>query len=252
MADTVSENRYGTDLRRIDDFVKLLVGLVLGLFLRDVPEIRDGLRIVMTPDGAVLAAVLSAVFPYVFIVLVIRNVHASLRFDSWCYARDFRYETRVRGRALTFVAGLLALFASTYAVEQFLANNFAPHSATPQLLRAGAIGNVPTLAVFLSSPFVIYLIWDFVLWLNTDWPELRKDKVMQRFISRWLFVDAVGLGWLLAGILFYNFLARNSADGGLALTLIFFSVLAVGTVVVDYWRNLGFYFGQIKSTKAER
>ncbi len=230
------------ELKRVDDFVKLLVGLVVGQFLRDAHLIRDGLRGLMLSDGSLLAEA----FPYLFVALVIRNVHAAFRYDSWCAARHFSptYESHVIGRACSFGAGVLALFVSTYAVEHVL----AVHLVDEKSLRAGQqladTIQIPVLTVFLLLPFTVYFLWDLALWVETDGPRLRKDKVMQRFVKKWLAIDICGLGWLLICLAYYA-LRGQGPDGGLTLTLIAFSMLAAGTVLADYFQNVSFYFKKI-------
>jgi hypothetical protein len=231
------------DVRRVDDFVKLLVGLVIGQFLRDAHDIGHGLSAVLRSQW------LGEAFPFIFVALVIRNVHASFRFDAWVSARRFtpKYETRVRGRAFSFLAGLLALFVSTFSVEHFLARHLVKDSGSVvggELLGI-PVDRVPILASFLTLPFVIYFIWDLVLWLQTDDPKPKRDRVIQRFVRNWVITDAIGFAWLLACLVF-QFTRRSSTDGGLEVTIVAFTVLAIGTVAFDYFRNVSFYFARIR------
>lgn len=245
MADRSITAITGNDLKRIDDFVKLLVGLVVGQFLRDVHQIRDGLRAVV---GSAWWGV-AEIFPYLLVALVIRNVHASFRYDSWSAARGFSpaYETTIWGRACSFLAGVAALLIATYAVEHFLAHHFveaASRGAAPEQVVAAV--SVPWLVFFLVLPFAIYFIWDLVLWLDTDDENLKKDGVMQEFVKRWLVIDAAGLIWLLLCLLFYIAIGK-AADGGMKVTLLAFAVLAAATVTADYIANARFYFGEVKA-----
>lgn len=242
-----SRNIQGADIRRIDDFVKLLVGLVVGQFLREAHQIGVGL------GAEVRSQLLGEAFPFVFVAFVIRNVHASFRFDAWVSARNFipSYENRVRGRALSFLASLLALFVSTFIVEHFLAHHLAVNLENPNASKLLEIPmeRVPLLTFFLILPFVIYFIWDLVLWLQTDAPERKKDRVIQHFVRKWVITDAVGFVWLLACLIFR--LSRPSADGGLEITIVAFTALAIGTVTLDYIGNISFYFARIKQGKMD-
>lgn len=239
-------------MRRVDDFVKLLVGLVVGQFLRDVHAIRDGLVAFMGHAGSVStsAQVLAEVFPYVFAAFVIRNVHASFRYDLWCSARPFqpKYEKRVRGRALSFFGSLFALFVSAYAVEHYLATHFSAGtsnaSGSPPVPVQELARQVAWLCWWLILPFLVYAAWDTALWVATDGPEQSKNRPMQRFVRRWLVVDYLGLAWLI-GCYIYSSLVGTDGDGDLRRTVIAFTVLASGHIVADYVRNAKFYFAEV-------
>jgi hypothetical protein len=243
-----SRSLQGGDVRRIDDFIKLLVGLVIGQFLREAHQIGVGLGI------EIGSQLWGEAFPFVFVAFVIRNIHASFRFDAWVAARNFapRYETRVKGRAFSFFAGLSALFVSTFVVEHFLAHHLAVSLENSNACKPPAIPmeRVPLLTSFLILPFVIYFVWDLVLWLQTDAPERKKDRVIQRFVWKWVITDVVGFVWLLACLVFR--LLRSSTDGGLKVTIVAFTALAIGTVALDYIGNVSFYFGRIRQNKEDK
>jgi hypothetical protein len=188
-------------------------------------------------DGSATGAtaLLPELFPYFIVAFFVRNVHASFRYDQWVSARKFSpsYEKKLLGRAWTFLASLLALFVSSYAAEHFLAGHL--DSVIP----------VKWLVVALVAPFVIYFIWDLILWVDTDDPSAKRDKIMQQFVKRWLVIDTAGMTWLLA-CLAYSGAVGSTPDRGLSLVLFCFSFLTVGTVAADYYLNRGFYFHEVR------
>jgi hypothetical protein len=225
-------------LRRIDDFLKLLLGLVIGQFLREAHQIRDGLCIMMHVDCSAtgMTSLMSELFPYCLVAFFIRNVHASFRYDSWVSKRNFSpsYESKLSGRVWSFLASLIALFVSPYAVEHFLAGHL------------DSVVSVQLLVTALVLPFLIYFIWDCSLWLDTDGPTTRKDKVMQQFVKGWLIIDAFGMAWLLFCLALFFGVVGNTPDRALLVALICFSFLTVGTVVADYVLNGNFYFQEVR------
>ncbi len=220
-------------LRRFDDFLKLLLAIVVGQFVRESGDITVTLKnITVAPTS--WASWLAELCPFILVVVTLRHVHGSILYDAQSAKEGFvpTYEKRLRGRALGFFAGFAAGIVAPYSAEHVLAHHEPLITGTNWILPA-----------ILLGPFAVYAAWDVAVWLHTKTEETAHGFPLQRVLGNWLFIDAIALFAMLGGLwylLHETINARRFPPEGVVLV---FSVVAVSTVLLDYILNSKFYFG---------
>lgn len=219
-------------MRRFDDFLKLLLAVVVGQFFRESTAIAATVYAI-APDVDDWVA---EGMPFMLAALAVRNVHAAIRYDAVCDVLKWTpsYEQRRSGRVFSFLTALVATVAAP-AIAQHL---FASH---PEFLKDREL----TWIAILFGPYVLYGIWDLALWIGSR--EQPNPAAIDRVIGRWLVIDAFHLSALAA----WAYVLLASRVGVVALEpswiLEGFFVVAAVTIFGDYWMNRAFYFDDEKT-----
>lgn len=211
-------------MKRFDDFLKLLLGLLVTQIIRDHHQITVRLAQVFE-DAADWSAEL---FPYAVLLLFLRNTHASIIWDRVTDKAGFHtwLDETVFGRGLVFLVGVVTHVVVPLVIIDVLTEH------------TGTQGGRTALVLALFVPFGLYFFWDLFLFVVSENQEGEIPKV----ICDWLWVDAVAVVMMLGLLIRYSYVSFGSAASQYLYLLEGFMVVSVGTVIVDYWRNRHFYF----------
>jgi hypothetical protein len=214
-------------MSRFDDFLKLLLGLLVTQAVRDRLKVSANLEHLLSKESGhlnlkVLDGFWTEMFPYVVLLLFLRNTHASILWDRWL-KRDANKKLRQSGRTAMVFEFLVTI--ATFVV--------APLAAVHVL--TGEKDQLPKFFwVVVVSLYAVFLFhWLLDLWLVLKAENADADEPVEYAIINWFRLDMLAFValafWVAAG-----------TDARLSLTAI--SALIFLTVVIDYWANRKFYF----------
>ncbi len=213
-------------MRRLDDVLRILASVLIGVLCRDFRALECGVRTAI--DAPTGRSTLSFLTVAVFLALCVRNVHGSAAYDEWAETMRFvpPHERRVLGRMATFTFSLVGLFVAPFAVDYCL--KFS------QLAVVGVV-------LLASLPWLPYVPWNLALWLGS-WSRRKGHSEMRVLSTHWLRVDAAG--FLVLSILWivHVYLAVNGQQLSRAWICRAFVGTGVFTIAADYLSNLRFYF----------
>ncbi len=231
-------------MQRFDDFLKLLLGLLVTQIVREAHPIGKNLGPLFCNSSTWIGEAL----PYCYMVFLLRNVHASINYDRQAGNGQFVtvLERTMAGRFTVFVFTVLTLVVSPLVILDVLRWHAPPEGTV-----CGADAWYTNLvAAGLFVPFVLYLVWDVIIWLSSEVEQAPpRHARVEYVIRRWVLLDAIALGVGLL-VLARSTVVENKYDlaeryrGVLEL----FMFLSIGTVLGDYWLNRKFYFGDGSET----
>jgi len=164
-------------------------------------------------------------------------VHCSILWDKTVDATGFRcfLEDCHRGRALLFVTSFLAFVLMPLGVIFKLSGEVK--------------GGNPSFLIIFLGPFVMYLIWDLILFFSGNFSKHSKDKnsedkkpikqMLCETILNWLILDSLIIFLMLCMLTYFT----QQQDGLRAKDIVMtFEILAVLSFLLDYIFNFRFYF----------
>jgi hypothetical protein len=213
-------------MTRFDDFIKLLLGLLVAQIVKEHHQISHNLVLMFNNTGDKVAEV----FPYSLLLLFLRNTHASINWDR--IASDGKFATAmdrtIRGRAFVFIVTLISLVIVPLVILDTLTGHTSSSRGRDVLMWS------------LFAPFVLYFIWNALLFFSS---EPKSNAQLFKVVMIWLRVDAlagVALGYLVMRYAYTKFFDSSAQS---LYFLEAFMALSVATVFVDYFANREFYFG---------
>lgn len=217
-------------MKRFDDFLKLLLAIVVGQFIRDSNLITKNVGSVMCDQWRVLAEL----FPFILALASIRNVHASILWDDHCQAQGFEpaYETILAGRAAAMLLNVAALVVAPYITE---------HVTSQHVEYMKSRGPVELGLLFLW-PYLLYTMWDVIIWWNTAKTE-QSQKPLQNVVGHWLRIDGLTVGLMLVGLVLLLQAKAQRATIEAQWVILLVACVMLMAVTLDYYLNRQFYFG---------
>lgn len=223
-------------MKRFDDFLKLLLSILIGQVVKEHDKIREHLEGFINAYGKKTELGTSMAYwgPIFMVMLYLRNIHGSICHDlamSSPQNATFapRYETKTAGRAFTQVLSLLALFVIPFMAVHALEKHDVATEYDPFLMMFLLIGPIP-----------VYFVWNLIIILCV--PEMDpKTSKMSGVVHNWLRIDAIGLVGAFVGFVYWLICQRFWVLRG-DVVAAGVSVLVVATVVFDYVVNASFYF----------
>lgn len=220
-------------MRRFDDFLKLLLAIVVGQFFRESTDIATTVSTI----APTVAHWIAEGMAFLLAALAIRNVHASIRYDTVCKALNSypSYEDSRGGRAFGFAVVLLTTVVAPALTEHL----FASHEEF-------LTGRQGWWVLILFGPYVFYTLWDVAIWLTSVETKRPYSPIMERVIGRWLLIDGFHIAALI--VWWYLLLANraNVINVDLSWMLEGFFFVGVVTIAADYWLNRQFYFDEFE------
>ncbi len=225
-------------MKRFEEILSILSSVLLGLLVTDFDKVKCSVGQYIYDDSALLKGLaspscdtpLARAVTFLLIAMFLRNIHGAARYDELAIGHRLpTLERRVVGRVLTFAFSLAALF-----LGPFLAGHiFAWH---PSLTRS-----LPEFGFSLFLPFVVYALWDLLLFLFAD-DSRDGNRVNEEVIVRWVKIDAIAFAF---GIVVFFWDVDQRLHGaqitkeGIAIT---FLIVAGFVICADYLWNHRFYF----------
>lgn len=218
-------------MSRFDDFLKLLLGLLVTQVVRDHQKVSDNLVCVLgnSPDRfglSVLDTLCVVMFPYVLLFLFLRNTHASILWDRWLRGPN---NQRVRESSRSDEVIDFVVTCATFVVAPLVAIHFFT-GKQETLLEWFWVAIVAIYAVFL-----FHLGLDFRLFFKSE--NAATDRPVEKAIVNWFRLDLIAVA---AGACYLYHWDSAGTDPRMLLTGV--SGLILVTVVIDYCLNNEFYF----------
>lgn len=220
-------------MQRFDDFLKVLLALVINQFIREADDVRDA--VVGGLGGSSLDHLLAELVPIGLALFSIRNVHAAIMWDR---ARKednltFGLESTAGGRAVYWLLTVTAFVGIPLGLEHILAHHLdlTDHS-----------WEVP-FAVLMIAPFVLYFVVDLALFTTVT--GAAEESPCVRALLNWLVIDAIMLFFVVVLAVFFWFYIRNTGFLDWPITfyvVVTFLLMTAGTLVLDYTMNSHFFF----------
>lgn len=226
-------------MKRFDDFLKLLLSVLVGQVVKESDEISQHLETYFaSAPGPVVGASASLrtfvaqYLPFLLVALYLKNIHASLQYDRCAHEAKYapKLEKSTFGRSLTFAFSILALFVFPFWAEHELAKHL------------NVSFSIYSLATFLFGPFVIYLVWDGILFLERPDPTSTQHDALANVVHRWFKLDLAGLAAAGIAVLVGVVQVHNGFVVRPEYVALGFMILTLINVTVDYVVNARFYF----------
>lgn len=218
---------WGEPMRRFDDILKLLLGLLIGQLFREMDTIGANLRAYFRTGESEITRWI----PILLTGLFLRNLHASIRYDHCTSRERFRpgIEDRLWGRILIFSLSVSAVFISPYYLEHLLSSHLTTQTSDAKVV------------VALVAPLVIYAVWDTLIWLTTR-EDHHEGVQMLEVVHNWIKLDFVGLGVAVLAGVHYLYNDANGIPFARESLASWYALLLVITILLDYVLNAQFYF----------
>lgn len=228
-------------MKRFEDVLRLISGVILGTLLRDFDALRMNLAdlfSVTRPHFGVVTV--GRITTILLIAAFLRNIHGSARYDETVEQMSAppQFERTHRGRILTFLFGLAALFCGPALVGHIIANHSVTKSLSLQVTITPLISG-EWFCIVLFFPFAVYLVWDALLWI---WSENTEEVAIARVLYSWIRIDCFGLSIFLAFAGFELYERAWKTPFNYELAAVAYIVISSLIIVVDYWTNRSFYF----------
>lgn len=232
-------------MKRFGDILNLLSGILLTVIVSDFDQLRTNFRALFLSQQQHYAVdILATTVTCTLIVVFIRNIHGSVRYDeliSDSKSARLALDRSYVGRFVGFAFAIVALFCGPWIVDYFVAHHafYDANAVKSTLIETPLSGSA--FATVLFMPFAIYIVWDFLLWLlGTDGQECPAE--VDNVAHHWMVLDAVTLIIVLTMGAVALFTSRGGGGADYELLTIGFIVISVVILVGDYWMNRSFYF----------
>jgi cytochrome bd-type quinol oxidase subunit 2 len=225
-------------MKKFDDILRVLSSVLLGVVVKDFELIRGNLIKFLDPKGSQFSPTVCSYFAMIatvmLVLLLLRNLHGSARYDELIEKRGYppHYERWLAGRFWAYFFAVAGLFGGPFFAGHRLANHLPPDY---EVVKA---------AFPLFFPFVIYGIWDVVLWLSE--PESKAieqtDVSLGEVALKWIKIDALALALGTALLVYWVYLEGKNEKLLPWQMLGVFVLIACLVIVLDYSANRRFYF----------
>jgi hypothetical protein len=234
-------------MKKFDDMLRILSSVLLGVVVKDFELIKGNLTRFLDPKGDQLdhtaCSYLASFTTGMLIMLLLRNLHGSARYDELIEKRGYppRYERWLMGRFWAYSFAVAGLFGGPFFAGHRLANHLPPDY---EVVKA---------AFPLFFPFVIYGIWDVVLWLSE--PEQKSvgqtDVSLGEVALKWIKIDALALALGAALLMYWVYLEGKNQKLLPWQMLGGFGLMACLVIVLDYISNRRFYFPEPTGSQSD-
>jgi len=217
-------------MTRFDDFLKLLLGLIVAQIVKEHHQVSKNLVAMFNKTGDISAEW----FPYFLLLLFLRNIHASINWDRMAGGGKFStiMDSSTLGRVFVFLVTLTSLVGVPLVILDTLTGH------------TDSVSGKNLLGISLFVPFILYFVWDAILFFGSDTKRNSNehDRVF-KVVRNWLWVD--GLAGLALVYIVMSYAYKRFVDESAEFLYVIesFMILSALTILVDYAINREFYFG---------
>ena len=232
-------------LKRFGDMLNLLSGILLTSIVMDFDELHNNFATLFLSQGNYFAVgIVSRLATINIICLFIRNIHGSIRYDELVEKAKDRavLDSTHSGRFFAFCFALGTLFFGPSIIDQYLGHHAlvrAGNGNGGELAHEMMTGQV--FATVLLLPFVIYIVWDLLLWMLGTM-EPGDGSEMDVVAYRWMVMDAVALILMQVFGLASLYRQWKNLPFNYEYATLGFMVISSSIVIGDYILNRRFYF----------
>jgi hypothetical protein len=229
-------------MKKFGDVLRVLSSVLLGVLMRDFDDLRGSLVALFSKEPThFLESEVALLTSIVLVVSFVRNIHGSALYDALLEEKEvaLTYEGYTIGRVITFLMGLAGMFLGPFLVGHHVARH------------SGGISE-QGLGFILFLPFLVYAIWDFLVWFSDDSTASGKYRHIREIANNWVVVDSIALIMALVFGVATLFLRARKIDMNTELTAATYIVVAAWIIVGDYILNSSFYFAPAVKKRPER
>ncbi len=224
-------------MKRFDDVLRMLSGILLGIMVRDFDLMSTNLCAFCggnPQNGIEYLVAFCAVL--MLLAIFLRNIHGSARYDEYVENEKCRsiIERNIPGRFFIWLLYICALFLGPSLAGRRLARGFK------------LTDSIGWLAAMLFFSLAVYIVWDFVLWffpLEKTAENGQVERRLEDVVRNWVKIDGVALLLGMISVAVYWFVVLNCRENVQRLLVaVSFVVISCFMLVGDYWKNRQFYF----------
>jgi hypothetical protein len=233
-------------VKRFEDILRLISGVLLGTLVRDFDTLRMNLAdlfSVTKPHFDVVA--IGRATTVVLIAAFLRNIHGSAQYDQATEDMKVRpeFERTHRGRIFTFLFSLAALFGGPALIGHVVANHSVAKSSNTQLTVMPLLSG-EWFFVLMFFPFGVYIVWDALLWI---WGEDTQETAIGPVLENWIWIDCLGLFVFIGFIGFELYQRGKGIPFNYELAALAYLAISSFIILADYCTNRSFYFPELSS-----